>query len=310
MLAIGVAQFFHLDNYASAAILTIICIQVTKKRSLISAWTRFCACILAIPFSFVLFETLGYYPFTLGIMILLFLPVLIRLKIQEGLITSSVIILHFYKLQEYTLSIILNEFFIIVIAIGIALLMNLYMPSMEKDLKQYQRRIEDNFRTIFKEFASYIRAGDDSWDGKEITETAELLKKAKSDAFLDIENHFLRHEDKFYHYFEMREKQFEIMERVMPIISTIHDIVEEEERQIIVQRLKIASFLNAISEGINPGNTAKIYLQQLEDMHEEFRTMPLPQTQIELEKRSSLLQFLKEMEQYLIIKRYFRQSDV
>ena len=134
-LAIFLAQFFQLENYASAAVLTIICIQVTKKRSIISSWTRFSACLLVIPFSFLFFETLGYHPISLGLIILFFVPILIKLHIQEGLITSSVILLHFYKTKEYSWAIILNELGIIIIGIGVALLMNLYMPNMERELR-------------------------------------------------------------------------------------------------------------------------------------------------------------------------------
>ncbi|WP_231572532.1 aromatic acid exporter family protein, partial [Halobacillus sp. BBL2006] len=51
--AIWVAQMLQLDNFASAGILTILCIQITRKRSFLSAWHRFSACIVAMVFSFV-----------------------------------------------------------------------------------------------------------------------------------------------------------------------------------------------------------------------------------------------------------------
>lgn len=103
----------------------------------------------------------------------------------------------------------------------------------------------------------------------------------------------------------------EIIERLLPIISTLHHrLSEEKDAQFVIQKNKVADFLDKISEGINPGNTAKIYLAQLEELHDSFRQMPLPKNQAELEMRASLLHFLREMEQYLIIKRYFKESDV
>ncbi|MED4305538.1 aromatic acid exporter family protein, partial [Bacillus licheniformis] len=45
------------------------------------------------------------------------------------IVTSSVIILHLYMSEGITLSLVWNEFLIIITGIGVALLMNLYMPS-------------------------------------------------------------------------------------------------------------------------------------------------------------------------------------
>ncbi len=37
-LAIYLAQLLHLQNFASAGIITILCIQITQKRSLQASW--------------------------------------------------------------------------------------------------------------------------------------------------------------------------------------------------------------------------------------------------------------------------------
>lgn len=50
--AIYIAQLLGLHNFVSTGIITILCIQVTKKRSLQASWARFAACILAIVFSY------------------------------------------------------------------------------------------------------------------------------------------------------------------------------------------------------------------------------------------------------------------
>ena len=67
-LAILIAQSLGLENYASAGILTILCIKVTKKKSLRASWDRILACLIGMVFSFVFFElfviillSLAYY---------------------------------------------------------------------------------------------------------------------------------------------------------------------------------------------------------------------------------------------------------
>ncbi len=293
--AIIIAQFFHLNYFASAGILTILCVQNSKRKSLQSASARFFACILAILFSFIFFEGIGYHPVVIGLMILFFIPVTVFFKITEGVVTSSVITLHIYSEQNVTMGIVLNEIGIIVIGIGVALLVNLYMPSLDSKLKQYQTQIEHNFRKIFEEMITYLRTNESHWMGKEITETARLIEEGKSLAFRDVENHFLRAENYYYHYFKTREKQFEIIERVLPIVTSIEPFVE--------QRYMIADFLEELSLCIHPGNTAQLFLIKLRQLQEEFKEKSLPKTREEFEARAQLHQFVREVEQYLLIKK-------
>ncbi|WP_257347983.1 aromatic acid exporter family protein [Pseudalkalibacillus decolorationis] len=300
-VAILIAKAFELDNYISAGILAILSIQVTRKRSMISSAERFIACIVGILFGFIFFEGITYHPFVLGLLLLLFIPTTVVLRIQQGVITSSVIILHLLTMKEITIPIVLNELAIISIGIGVALIVNLYMPSMEKQLKQYQCGIEGSFHKILQEYASFLRIGDNDWDGKEIVVADRLIKDGKSLAFRDIENHLLRHENEYYNYFKMREKQFEILERVLPIISSLD--------KSYIQSHQLADFLEKIADAIHPGNTAQKYLDELDQLRNSFREMDLPRDRTEFETRSSLFYFLTEMEQYLILKRYFKARD-
>jgi uncharacterized membrane protein YgaE (UPF0421/DUF939 family) len=296
-LSIGIAQALDLQFYASAGILTILCIKKTQKRSLENAWERFLACLIGMLFAAVTFEILGYYPWSMTLLILALIPTIIYAKATQGVITSSVIILHIYTLHHVNISIILNELALIIIGVGVALVMNLYMPNKERDLLKYQSRIEENLKRILLEFARYLREGESSWSGKEITETAYLLKKAKALALQEIENHMFYEEDYYYRYFKMREKQFDVIRQIMRIVSGIDQPCEQGEA--------IAQFLEELSEGVHPGNTASKYLKALDELRERFKDTPLPQDRQEFENRAALLHFINELEQYLLIKRRF-----
>ncbi|WP_059171058.1 aromatic acid exporter family protein [Bacillus sp. FJAT-27445] len=296
--SIIIAQQLGAHNFASAAILTILCIKPTKRKSLRAAWDRFLACLLAMPFSALFFEAIAYHPLVIGLMLIFFIPTIVMLKARDGVVTSSVIILHIYSEGHITKGIILNELIVILVGIGVALLMNLYMPSLEKKLDEYGSRIEDNFRKIFMEMAKYLRTNESSWDGKEISETAKLLNEAKSLAFRDVENHLLREESLYYHYFTMRKKQFEIIERILPISATLTHTVE--------QGRMMADFIEELCENIHPGNTAYIYLDKLRHLNKEFERMALPKTRKEFEARAALVQMVNELEDYLLIKSSFK----
>ena len=89
------------------------------------------ACLIGIVFSIVLFEAIGYHPIVIGLLLLFFIPTVVLFKASDGVASSSVIILHFYSAKEVTIDFILNELGIISIGIGVALIANLYMPSLD-----------------------------------------------------------------------------------------------------------------------------------------------------------------------------------
>ncbi|QED48550.1 aromatic acid exporter family protein [Cytobacillus dafuensis] len=292
--AIILAQILGFENFTSAGIITILCIQVTKKKSLRASWDRFFACLLAMVFCAIIFEGIAYHPLMIGLLLLLFIPTAVMLRKSDGIVTSSVIILHIYAAGQMTWDIILNEIGIITIGIGVALVANIFMPSLDLKLREYQVQIEENFKRIFDEIVKYLRTNESDWDGYEITETTKLIEQAESLAFRDVENHFLRNENVYFHYFKMREKQFEIIERVLPIVTSISHTVEQGEM--------IADFIEELAENIHPGNTADYFLDKLFVMKASFKRMELPKTRQEFEARAALFQFVREMEQYLWIK--------
>ncbi|AZV63627.1 aromatic acid exporter family protein [Peribacillus frigoritolerans] len=297
-LAIIIAQMLNLEYFSAAGIIAILCIQVTKKKSVYASWHRFLACLIAMAYASLLFQFIAFHPLIIGLILLIFIPTTVALKINEGIVTSSVIIMHLYGSGNITFSLLINETILIAVGVGVALVMNLYMPSVDDKLLAYQKNIETNFSAILMGIVRYLRDNDHTWDGKEITETANLLNQAKSLAFRDVENHFLREEDLYYHYFKMREKQFEIIERILPLVTNIPLVVKQSGI--------VADFIEDLAENVHPQNTAILYLKKLEEMEIHFRGMALPQTRDEFESRAALLQLMKEMERYLLLKHSFK----
>ncbi|MBA4601680.1 aromatic acid exporter family protein [Thermoactinomyces mirandus] len=294
-LSIAIAKWLGLEFYTSAGIITILCIKTTKKQSYQTAWELFFGSLVGLGISAIVFEWIGYHTWTLTILLLLLIPMSVYLKISDGIVTSTVVILHLFILKKVNIDVIVNEILLLVLGVGMGILLNIYMPSLEKELRAYQRKIESNFKTILREFAAYLYEPERYWDGKEILETAQWLMEAKELAILDMENQDGPTARYFYHYFEMRERQFEILERIAPIVSALDRSCEQGEM--------IARFLENLADAVHPGNTAHLYLEELEKLREDLRNSLLPQTREEFETRAALFHFINEMRRYLIIKR-------
>lgn len=301
-LAMFLAQLIGVTNIMSAGVLTILCIQPSRKKSVETAWHRFIACLLAIVFSIVFFKLLGYTPFALGLLLALFIPTTIILKIEKGIITSTVITLNLYVLGSIQYAFIKEQILVILIGIGTGLLMNLYMPSLDKKMKQKQIELEHNFQIILTEIAKYIEKGNLDWSGKEFAQTEQILEDAMQLVDLDKENHFYRDKHSYYNYFVMRQNQFELLESMLPLATRLP---KKDEVSTLV-----ADFYLKLADSVHPGNTAFMFLNELETLREKFKEKELPQTQEEFETRASLFQLMNELDAYLRLKNRFKKPDM
>lgn len=301
-IAITIAQLIGVTNVAAAGMLTILCIQPSRKKSVQSAWHRFLACLLAIVFSIVFFETFGYNPLVLGALLALFIPTCVLLKIEQGILTATVITLNLYGFGLIKFDFLYEQILLIIIGIGTGLLVNIYMPSLDKKLQEKQRELESNFQTILYEIALYIRKQHMDWDGKELANVEDILDEAEELVKRDRENHMLKDDHYYYNYFRMRRKQFNILQQMLPLVTRIPEKDDISET--------IAAFFEKLSYSVHPGNTAILFLQELRTLYDAFKEEDLPLSQEEFETRASLHQLLHELEEYLILKSKFKKTDV
>lgn len=297
-LAIWIASLLDLEFATFSAIIVIMCIEKTKKKTLITMKDKLFASLLSLVIGALFFEILGYNPFVFTLFILAFVPILMRLKIQAGFVTSMVVVLHVYAVQNADLSMFLNELYIIFIGMGIAFLVNSFMPNFKQDIENYKREIERKFQVILFEFSAHLRDPYRNWDGREIYEVEDLINQSKSVAIQDVENHLMRKQNKDYYYLEMRESQLELLQHMMRIIA-VFSAVELH----VKQKEMFAEFLERLSENVHSGNTTDIFLHKLEELQMTIRKTELPITREEFEIRANLFYLIFEMENYLKIKK-------
>lgn len=296
-LAIWIASLLDLEFASFAAIIVIMCIEKTKKKTLQSIQKKFFASLLSLILGSIFFELLGYHPIALTLFILFLVPVLVKTRTQEGFITSIVVVLHIYTVKEANLENLLNELYIIFIGIGIALIINSIMPSFKKEIEQYKKEIENKFSIILYQFSTFLKDSEQEWDGKEIVEVENILNQAKNLTIQDVENHLLRKENNDYYYFEMREDQLEILKQMVAIV----DIVSSSKLEVKQRGMLASIFLN-ISQHVDSGDTT-IALKLLEEYEESIRETELPKTREEFEIRANLFYLNFEIKNYLIIKK-------
>lgn len=297
-LAIWIASLLDLEFATFAAIIVIMCIEKTKKKTLLTIKDKFFASLLSLILGGLFFEVLGYYPIVFSLFILLFVPILVRAHIQGGFVTSMVVVLHVYTVKDANWAMFLNELYIILIGMGIALLVNSFMPNFKRDIEIFKKEIEQKFEILLFELSAHLRDNMRSWDGKEILEVEDLINQSKSIAIQDVENHLLRKQNIDYYYLEMREDQLELLKHMMKIVA-----IFSSSSLDVKQKEMFAEFLENLSRNVHSGDTTDISLNELEKLNALISKMELPKTREEFEVRANLFYLIFEMKNYLNIKK-------
>ena len=295
-LGVIICKLLGLDNYASSAILVVLCIKHTKMHSVQAILSRLVSCLLILFLGSAIFSLLGQHAFVLGLIVLLFIPLTVVLNVQEGVITSCVILLHVFNAKAINGHLILNEIMLLIVGLGIAFLMNLMMPSLDKKLNHFKQDIENQITEIFNIFSQACSMHNDNLNIK-FDSLLLNIKKAKSLAFRDVKNHFVRNENSFYHYFDMREEQVELLKRMTSLLEKINtdDPILE----------KISQLMYEIGSNVNSNDYTALRLHSLYEIRLSLDDLPLPTTHETLNSRAHIIQILNELEEYLNIKSQF-----
>jgi uncharacterized membrane protein YgaE (UPF0421/DUF939 family) len=287
-LSILIAQFLGLEFYTASGILTLLCIQKSRKQSKRAALSRLFSCLLVLFYSSALFTVLGYHAFTFLVLLLTFIPLVVRLRIQEGIASSSVIVMHVYMHHKVELSFFINEILVIAIGLGVALLINWYMPSIDKKVDALKAEVDRLIAAILKEYGDYLQEGYTLWDGKELLALSDKLASAKQMALLDEEN---RGQSQYTIYFDNKRRQYELLERMLPEISQITSQLDQSKR--------IGAFLMELSKGYTDPSKSDDFYEQLRNIRELHRHLPLPEDRNEFENRAHLFTVANDLERFL-----------
>mgnify|MGYP001588516387 CR=1 FL=1 len=301
MMAISIAMAFGLKYGTAAGVITILSIQNTKRQSISLAIQRMGACLLALFLSTVLFKIFGFSTVVFGAFLIVFISLASMLKLKEGIIVSSVLVTHLLVENTVTTALIVNELGLMIIGVSVALLLNIYMPSVEKKIKEDQMCIEDYIREILCHMSVALRECAVSVKEEQLFNNLESrLSIGRERAYRNLNNTLFSDNSYYVKYMDMRIQQ----------LHALNNMRKHFERFSISydQSVMIADFTLSVSESVHEYNTAEGLLKSLKLLRESFTTMQLPKNREEFENRAMLYQFLNDLEQLISIKNGFKEE--
>ena len=297
-IALLIGNALGLQYATVGAVIAILSIQDTRKKALIISYKRIIACSMGILLSVILYSILGNGALIFGLFLIVLIPLTSRLKAQEGMVPAVVLSTHFLVANNITIELIFNEVLLMIIGIGVAAIANIFMPSLEDKFKDDKEWIEEHYRIIINKMSkSLITHAVDIDEQKLINAVEERLYTSKETAYKIVNNQFFKSSSYYTDYINMRINQFDTIKRMRLHFQRFNIPVE--------QMNVMADFTLCVSENISEMNDCKSLLMDLEILRIEFKKMELPKTREEFESRAQLLQFLNDMEEFLLIKRNF-----
>lgn len=299
-VAIYIAQLLHLEYATSAGIITLLTLVTTKWETFKLSFLRLLTYAISVSVCWLIFHLVPNMWIEYG----LFLFVIVFLGEWMGwrstLSVNAVIGTHFLTTQDFSLDFLINELLLVIIGIVIAIVLNLIHinSTHESGIIKNMRHVEQQMKQILTELSGYLlrqSSGDSVWEDllkleKELDEYVELACEYQS-------NTFQSHPEYYINYFEMRMKQ----------CGALHNLHSEMRRMREMPRQAsiVANFIMEISRHVTEMNNPQKQIDEMENILEQLRNEPLPETHEEFENRAELYHVLLDMEEFLLYKKRF-----
>ena len=300
-ISVIIADKLGLQFGVTAGVIAILSILNTKKEALRVGGRRFVAATIAILLSFAMYKILGNNALVFGLFLLIFITITIRLKIEEGTVVGSVLSTHLLVSSNIDVYWIFNELLIAVIGIGIAAIFNLYAPSLEDKFKKNREKIEEQFKLILSDMSvSLVNHTISIYDKEIMDDTEYLIKETREIAHRISENSLFKIECYSIKYVDMRMMQLDTIKRMKKHFSRFYMKYE--------QAIALSDFTKNVAVNIHEDNDCVELIMQLDLLKKEYKNMELPKSREEFENRALLFQFLNDMEDFLLIKKEFKED--
>ena len=287
-ITIFLSYLLQIQYYTTAAAVSILSIQLTKRDFIVIAIKRLISGVLAILLSALIFYLLGQTFIAFGLFLIIFIFASWFFNASEGIVASVVLVTHLLTVSAITTSFILEEILLLVIAILVAFFINMFYPEVTKTTIKNQLLKVDSI--IEDELTKIVRILTNKPINVKVDYQKEL-DSIMSEARIIDRNIIIQNDHRYVTYLYMRNMQ---LQALFKIETSIKSLKISHNYQ-----LKIADFIEKVSKNISFNNNALFLIEELEELKNFFINEPLPKTRSEFEVRAILFQILIEIGNFL-----------
>ena len=211
-LAIILAHFLGLKYEIFAGTITLLTILTTKLETIRLSLYRMITFMFSTLACFLIFNHLGSGWIEYGVFVLLMVFFCEMMGWGATISVNAVIGAHFFTEGNFSLDFITNEFMLLLIGIGIAIVLSLFSNNKgtKRRVMNDMQYVEDQIKEILNHMASYLRKKPlqhSVW--ADINKLEKKIKEFIEDAYEYNNNSFSKHPEYYIDYFEMRLLQID-----------------------------------------------------------------------------------------------------
>jgi len=297
-----IARALGIEYWLTAGIVAILSISLTKRDSMMSSIRRVVDAIFGLMLSTLMFLAFGYTFLIFSIFSFLFIYTSFKLKLQEGIVLSLVLVSHLLIEEAFNFNMIGNELAILFIAVGVAMIINIIYPqSSEKVLDRHVQSVDQLIRDHLFMLSLLLK---DPEYHEEYYRHYEMLDRKIQSTIDEVElvdkDLLFQNDHSYLAYFHMRKEQSSYLRHMYQHalkIKVLHPFAKD-----------ISDYVKILANDIGLYDRATGQLKRLDLLMQYYKQAQLPQTRDEFELRSSLYQILQEIESFLLVKVDFHHS--
>ena len=298
ILSIITANLLELQFAVTAGIITILSIQNTKRETLKTARNRGLAFVCALILSAFCYKIIGFTIPAFITYLFFFTMVCLTAKWSEAIAMDSVLISHFLSEGRFDNALLYNEVLLFVIGTSFGILVNLHLRKKEQEFERLAAEVDEEIKGIIHRMSVYLCL-EDKTDYKSdcFTRLGDKIDKAKVCALQNWNNTLWKTTAYELEYIKMRENQSRVLANIYQSIIMIKILPK--------QTVQVADLLQQIEQQYHRNNDVSKLLAKLEEMLVYMKEEPLPEDRTEFEARAVLFYMLKQLEEFLMLKKHF-----
>lgn len=302
IISILISEILGLENSITAGVVTLLSIQTTKTQTVNIAAKRVIGYFIMLVMVILIFNTLGYNLISFGIFVFLFALINSRFNISIGLAPNVVMAGHFYARQTTDINFIFNETAIYLIAVAVAIVVNLIIP-VTKSREKEKYNIDYSIRKILLSLSNIINEDYKKKFNKneyitDIENKIQIAFKEMEDyektVIYKLENDILNNDIYDLEYINMRRNQFNILNKIFELTKKLNKKYYQSEA--------IAIFLKEIESDYDENNNVVELMNKSKDLLDKFSNSELPQDRTEFENRAILYTIMSDINSFLMEK--------
>lgn len=299
-MSILIATTLGLEYAASSGTITLLTILTTKWETLRLSLYRVLTLCISVVVGGILFVHIDQQWIAFGIFVFILTFVCEILNWRAALSVNAVIGTHFLISRDFSMESIINEFWLLMIGITAAIILNLFNEnkSHKNRIIQHMRDTERDLQSVLKELALYLKNEEmkrDVWEDLRMLE--ENLQHYLTEAQEYKGNTFQSHPEYYIDYFRMRRRQCHMLQNLHSELQKI--------REMPSQAKIISEYMLYMADYVTEMNVPERQMRALEKIFDRMKLQPLPVTRKEFESRAMLYHILMDLEDFLLFKKQF-----